>query len=383
MRQVLAVMLLGARSLPQRLRSALLIIVALVCVTVPPLAIIAMGLSLKASYLKTAAPDRVLILSEGAGRQSRSHVWPSWRAEISAAPGIRQWQGQPLLDFELATGFHPPKRTRPEKGNAMLRGFGPPGFVLRPELKPVAGRLPRPNSQEVAVGLQAARKFAGLEIGRRITIADTAWRVVGIFHTGGNLDGDLIGDAGSIKAALHRGSYDVAVLSLASPDGLARLRAGLRGLPVTAVPEPDYYAGLWQQVPKLAFYTAVVLLLIIGGGALASTTHCVYAAIASRGREIVILRAIGFDSVAISASLLLETVLVAGLGACVGTGIVWLWVEGYPYNGGIEGGIFRITMTWTSLLIALSWAAVVALAGGVMPCLKAGRSTVAEAMREL
>jgi ABC-type antimicrobial peptide transport system permease subunit len=149
------------------------------------------------------------------------------------------------------------------------------------------------------------------------------------------------------------------------------------------MPEREYYAGLWRLVPKVAFYVACTLLLIIGGGALAATTHCVYAAVEARAREIVILRAIGFGSAAIAASLLLETVLVACSGAGIGTFIVRLWVEDYPYNGGIEGGVFRITMTWEMLFIALGWAVVVALAGAAMPCLKAGRGTVADAMRDL
>lgn len=383
MREILAVMLLGARSFRTRLRSSLVIIVALVSVTVPPLAIIALGLSLKASYLDTAAADRVMILSQGAHRQFDSQISLFWVAQIKAAPGIRQWQGEPLADFEISAGFHPRKQTKPENGNTKLRGFGPLGFVLRPELTLLAGRLPKPGSHEVVVGLQAMRKFAAMEVGRQVEIAKTRWPVVGIFQGGGNLDGDLIGDAGVLKAALHRETYDIALLSLTSAEALPQLQAALRSLPVTAMPEREYYAGLWQLVPKVAFYVACTLLLIIGGGALAATTHCVYAAVEARAREIVILRAIGFDSVAIGASLLLETVLVACLGAAIGTFIVRLWVEGYPYNGGIEGGVFRITMTWDLLFIALGWAVVVALAGAAMPCLKAGRGTVAEAMRDM
>jgi putative ABC transport system permease protein len=206
---------------------------------------------------------------------------------------------------------------------------------------------------------------------------------VGIFQTGSNLDGDAVADANALKAALHRGSYDVALLSLKSPSDLARLQKSLRTLPVTAMIEQDYYARLWQLVPKVAFYMASIFLVIIGGGALAATTQSVYAAVEVRAREIVILRAIGFDSVAVSISVVLEAVLVACLGAMIGTGIVWLWVQDYPYNGGVEGGVFRVTVTWGLLLIALSWAVVVALAGASMPCLKAGRGTVVEAIREL
>jgi putative ABC transport system permease protein len=376
-------MLLAARSFPSRIKSSLVIIVALVCVTVPPLAILALGLSLRASYLSTGAPDRVMILSEGARLQSESHISPFWLQAIRTAPGIRRWHGAPLVDFEISKYFSPRKLAKPETGNARLRGIGLAGFAMRPELKVIAGRLPRPGSHDMIVGLEAARKFAGLKIGDQVSIANAAWHVVGIFQTGNNLEGDAVADADALKAALHRGSYDVALVALKSSSDLGRLQTSLRTLPVVAMREQDYYARLWQIVPKLALYTAYTLLVIIGGGALAATTHSVYAAVEVRAREIVILRAIGFDSAAISVSVVVETVLVASLGAVFGTGIVWLWVEGYPYNGGMEGGVFRVTTSWGLLLVALSWAVLVALAGAAMPCLKAGRGTVVEAMREL
>jgi putative ABC transport system permease protein len=273
MRQILAVMGLGARSLPQRLRSSLMIVVALVSVTVPPLAIFALGASLKNSYLETGAPDRVMILAQGALLQTGSELSLSWSSQIAAAPGIKQWRGQPLMDMEISAGLHRSKRTRPEKGYTKVRGFGPLGFVMRPELKLVTGRLPRPGSHEVIVGLQAWRKFTGLEIGREVEIAKTNWRVVGIFRGGGNLDGDLIADAGLLKAALHRETYDIALLSLTSPDDLPRIKEALHSLPVTVLREQDYYARMWRSVPNNALYVTVVLLVIIGGGALAATTH--------------------------------------------------------------------------------------------------------------
>jgi len=383
LRQIPAVMLLAARSFPERIKPSLVIVVALVCVTVPPLTIIALGLSLKASYLSTGAPDRVMILSQDARRQSDSHISPFWLQTIRTGSGIRQWHGAPLVDFEISTYFRPRKQAKPEIGNARLRGIGPAGFVMRPELKVTSGRLPRPGSRDMMVGVQAARKFAGLKIGDQVVVANVGWHVVGTFQARNNLDGDAVADADALKAALHRGSYDVALLSLKSPPDLGRLQKSLRSLSVVAIREQDYYAGLWQIVPKVAFYMAATFLLIIGGGALAATTHSVYAAVEARAREIVILRAIGFDRVAISISVVLETLLVACLGATIGTGIVWLWVEGYPYNGGIEGGVFPVTVTWSLLLVALSWAVVVALAGAAMPCLKAGRGTVVEAMRDL
>jgi len=383
LRQILAATRLAACSFATRIRLSLVIVSALICVTVPPLAIMVLANSLRLSYLSTGAPDRVMILSQNAWRQSDSHISFLWLQTIRAGSGIRQWQGAPLVDFEISTYFRPRKQAKPENGNARLRGIGPAGFVMRPELKVISGRLPRPGSYDMMVGAQAARKFAGLKIGDRVAIATARWRVVGIFRTGNNLEGDAVADAAILKAALHRGSYDVALVALKSPSDLGRLQNSLRSLPVVAMREQDYYARLWRDLPKVPLYIAYAFLVIIGGGALAATTHSVYAAVEARAREIVLLRAIGFDSAAIAASVMLETVLVACLGAIIGTGIVRLWVQDYSYNGGVEGGVFPVIVTWDALLVALSWAVVVAVVGASMPCLKASRGTVVEAMRAL
>ena len=248
----------------------------------------------------------------------------------------------------------------------------------------ISGRLPRPGSHDMMVGVQAARKFAGLEIGDQATIANVRWRVVGIFQTGNNLDGDAVADADALKAGLHRLSYDVALLSLKSPSDLGRLQKSLRTLPVMAIREKDYYARLWQVGPKLAFYTACTLLLIIGGGALAATTHSVYAAVEARAREIVILRAIGFDRVAIAASVMLETMLVAWPGrGCrhrhrlvVGRGLSVQWRDrrrGFPRHHDLGPAADRPELGRCGRI------------GGRRDghAWKSGRGTVVEAMREL
>lgn len=381
--EMLAIAGLGLRSLPHRIGPSLAIIVALVCLTVFPLAIIAMGASLRASYLSTGAPDRVMILFAGARRQSDSHISPLWIDAIRSAPGIRRWHDGPLVDFEISKSFHPRKKGKVESGNTRLRGMGPLGFVLRPELKLISGRLPRAGSREIIVGVMAQRKFDGLNIGEQAEIAGQLWRVVGTFQTGGNLDGDAIGDADTLKTVLHRGSYDIALLALKSASSYPLLRDALRKLPVTPIPETEYYERMWEFVPKLALYTACILLVIIGGGALAATTQSVYAAISSRAREIVLLRSLGFNRVVIAVSVISEAVLLAFIGAFIGTFIVWLWVDGYPYNGGLEGGVFPIHVDAFALITALSWALIVALLGAVTPSIKASRGTVADAIRDL
>ena len=315
--------------------------------------------------------------------QSTSHISPIWTDTILRARGVRQWHGQPLADLEISAGFHPLKRAKPEKGYAIMRGIGPLGFVLRPELKLLSGHLPRPGSLDVIVGLQAQRKFADFDVGRQIEVKGRRWPVVGVFETGHTLDGDVVADAGAVRAVLQRKGYDVGLVALCVPDALGKLQTALRSLPVTVMRETDYYTQLWSRVPNTAYYMAIGLLVIMGMGALSGTVHTVYAATSARANEIVILRAIGFNSVLVAASVVVEAVLLACIGALIGAGIDWLWLTGYPYNGGWEGGVFPIYVTPHIVVLALGCAIVIGVWGAVMPSLKVARGTVVDAMRDL
>lgn len=381
LRQFLGIMRLSARSFPGRIKSSLVIVIGLACVTVVPLAFIAAGESLKNNYLRAGAPDRAIVLSQIP--QAQSGISPLWADAILHARGIRQWHGQVLASFEIAAGFQPLKRTKSENGNATIRGIGPLGFVMRPELRLLSGRLPKPGSHDVIVGLQAQRKFAGFDIGRQIEAVEHRWQVVGVFETGNTLDGDVVVDAGALKDAMHRDGYKLVRVALKSPDRLEDFRKSLRALPVRIVRETDYYAQLWSQVPDFPYFVAYALLLLIGGGALSGTVHTVYAATGARAHEIVILRAIGFGGALVAASVVVEAVLLACLGALIGVGADWLWLQGYPYNGGVEGGVFPILVTPHMAALALGWAIVIGIWGALMPSLKVALGTVVEAMRDL
>jgi len=383
LRQFLGIMRLGARSFPGRIKSSLVIVIGLACATAFPLSIVTMGESLKISYLRAGAPDRALVLSQGARRQSDSHISSNWIDTIAHAPGIRMRHGAPMVDLEISAGFHPRKRAKPEKGNARMRGIGPLGFVLRPELQLLSGRLPRPGSQDVIVGLQAQHKFAGFDIGSQFEVLERRWRVVGVFQTGNTLDGDVVVDVTALKTARQAASYDVVLVGLKSPDTLQGLQNALRSLPITVMAETDYYRQLWTQVPSVPYFFAYALLLLMGSGALSGTVHTVYAATSARAHEIVILRAIGFHGGLVAVSVVVEAVLLACLGALIGVGVDWLWLQNYPYNGGVEGGVFRIQVTPYMAALALSWAVVIGIWGALMPSFKVARGTVVEAMRDL
>jgi putative ABC transport system permease protein len=107
-----------------------------------------------------------------------------------------------------------------------------------------------------------------------------------------------------------------------------------------------------------------------------------HGAIEERAREIAILRALGFDGVAVAASVVVEAMLMAALGTVLGAALVWLWLDGFLYNG--AGNIFRVTVVNPYLLLeAMGWGLTIVLAGALGPALRLARQTPIEALREV
>ena len=133
-------------------------------------------------------------------------------------------------------------------------------------------------------------------------------------------------------------------------------------------------------MPKLVFYLAYLLGGLIGTGAFAGTVHTMQGAVDERRREIAILRALGFDGVAVAVSVVIEAMLIATLGVFFGTALVWLWMDGFLYNA---LGVFRLTVDLPLLLQATAWGLVIALLGAFAPALRLARQTPIEALREV
>jgi putative ABC transport system permease protein len=102
------------------------------------------------------------------------------------------------------------------------------------------------------------------------------------------------------------------------------------------------------------------------------------AALSSRAEEIAILRAIGFAGPPIAVAFIAETMVLAGLGAILGTIIDWLWMDGWVYNG--AWGVFRIAVTARLLLLGMLWALGIALFGATLPSVRAATIPIRDAL---
>jgi putative ABC transport system permease protein len=224
--------------------------------------------------------------------------------------------------------------------------------------------------------------FQHMNIGDKVILPDGQWPIVGVYTTGDILDGQVIGDTETMLTALKRSSYNSILVRLASQDSLGAFRRALTtnpALQVTVTRHSDWYARVASQTSGLLAVLAYVVGVVMAIGALFGCLNTMYAAVSVRGREIATLRALGYGAFPVAASVILEAVALSVIGALIGAGVAWGLNDGRQAVWGQN--IFHLVVPLSLVLLGVSWAVVVALAGGLLPSIRAARRPVVEALR--
>jgi putative ABC transport system permease protein len=388
LRQIMVVTRIGLSTLRYRIKGGLVIVVGIGVMAFVMLVFLSGAEGIKIGLLESGAPDRVLIHQmvrwEPHLNMWDSHLPDNAMTAAQAAPGVaRGRNGAKLVVPLLYSGIHMIKRNNGNDGGTTLIGAGSGWAEATPNLHLLWGRMPRPGARELIAGRNALGKFSTLDSGAA-EFKKLRWKIVGGFATGDWWDGYLVGDIETVQAAAKETRITALLVKLENPQAYASFRqAAQPKLPSDIVieREPDHYASAWRSVPNNVFYITYVLAGLIGVGAFAGTVQTMQGAVEARAREIAILRALGFDGVAVAASVVIEAMLLATLGACLGTAIVWLWIDGFLYDG--AGDIFRVTVDLALLLQTIVWALVVALPGAAGTAVRLARQTPIEALREV
>jgi putative ABC transport system permease protein len=275
--------------------------------------------------------------------------------------------------------------------NAALRGVGRNAFKVRSEMRIVAGRVFEPGVRELIVGRNAQRQFQNIAIGDHIQTRGGSWTVVGVFASNGDLhESELLADAETLMSAEQRSEYQSVLAVLDSPATFGAFKDALTSMPTLAVEvmrETDYFARQSQRLTALLFVIAYIIGGIMALGAMFGALNAMYTAVSTRLKEIATLRAIGFGSGAVVASVLAEALLLAALGGIGGGSLAWLLFNGYTVNSSIGGAarggqlIFDLTVSPQLLSLGIAWACAIGLVGGLFPAIRAARAPVASALR--
>lgn len=378
------------RSVLVRWRSTLATVLGLALVIAVFILVQSLATGIEKSSSNTGDPRNFLIVRQGALAETTSVVTREQFNILRYQPGVaRDATGTPLASADALVIINLPRKNGTGSANTILRGVGPRGRELRPQVSLVAGRWFQPGQREVVASSRLSRRFAQLEVGDTFRTGGVDLTVVGLFDGAGSaFDSEIWLDADEARSAFDRPDYSSALVRLEDEAAADQLKARLeaeRRLKMKVIREVDYY----QQQTRTAGPIRVLgdfLAVVMSIGAMFAAMNTLYASIGARTREIGTLRVLGFRRRAILVGFLLEGALLAGIGGALGC-LFALPMHGY--STGTLGWetfseiVFDFRITPALALKGIVFAIIVGLLGSFLPAVRASRLPVISALKSL
>ncbi len=357
--------------------------------------VLAAALMLSAGIKKTLGvsgrDDNAIVLRKGSDNELSSNLDVSAVNVILGAAGVKKDEkGSPLGVGEVIVVGAMEKIGASGFTNVQIRGVPENVMKFRPEIHVVAGRAPRPGSDEVLVGQRIRGRFKGTELDESFDLRkNRPVKVVGVFDAGGSsFESEVWVDVDTLRASYARGastsSVRVRLESPASFDGFKMAIEGDKQLGYLAMRETEYFERQSSGTSTFVGALGTLISVFFSIGAMIGAMITMYAAVANRQREIGTLRALGFSRTSILTSFLLESIALAMLGGVVGVlaslcmGMVKFSMMNFASWSEI---VFSFDPTPQIILTSLLFAAGMGVLGGFFPALRAARVSPVVAMR--
>src|SRR5256714_236679 len=391
LRQTAAVTGINVKSIPERWAPSLVIVIGLAGVVAVFTALLAMATGFESTLKATGRADAVLIMRGGSDAELNSAFDRDSTDLIKQQPGIRAGaDGKPLASAELMVIAELVRKDDVKNGaNITMRGVEPTAFMLRPQLKIIAGRNFTPGLRELIVGQGVLRQFQGAEIGRVIRMRGSEWTVVGVFACGDAHDSEIWTDINVARSTFGRIGSSSVLAALDGADGLARLKSAIAAAPrltLDVLRAQAHFRGPTRQFRKTIGFLAAVVTIIMGLGAVFAALNSMYAAVAARGKEIATLRAIGFGGSSVVVSVMIEALLLALSGGVLGALLAYLLFNGLSVSTlgqNFTQVVFNFKVTPELVARGLIIAVLIGMIGGLLPAMHAARAPVTAGLREL
>jgi len=387
--QVSAVTGINVKSIPERWASSLVIVIGLAGVVAVFTALLAMATGFESTLKASGRPDVAIIMRGGSDAELNSGLDRDSSDLIEQGPGIRLGgDGRPLASAEMIVIAELVRKDDVKNGaNITLRGVEPSAFALRPQLKIVEGRPFTPGLRELIVGRGVLRQFKGAELGKVVRMRGSDWIVVGVFESGDAYDSELWADINVARSTFGRSGSSSVLAALDAADGFDKLQRGLAADPrltVDVMRQQDYFSGQTKQFRRTIGVLAGVVTAIMALGAIFAALNSMYAAVATRSKEIATLRAIGFGGLPVLVSVMIEALLLAMIGGLLGAAIAYVLFNNLSVSTlgqSFTQVVFNFKVTPALVARGLVISVVIGMIGGVLPAIRAARLPVVEALR--
>ena len=380
----------NVRNLRLRLGATMMTALGIALTVAVAVFIMALLAGLKRAFVSSGDPLNVLVIRKASQTELQSGVDRDAYQTIKYLPGIaKDKSGEPLASGEVVVVIVIPRKDSTGETNVTVRGMSPIGFALRPNIKLVEGRWFNTGQREIVVSRSINGRFRSAALRDELFFGKGKWKVVGVFDAGETAaSSEIWADVNQMATDFERNAAFSSVLVHATdPVAAQALKNRMNDdqrLRLDAFLEPDYYAEQTKSGAPIQFVGTVVAFVMAVGSCFAAM-NTMYAAVAYRSREIATLRILGFSRPSIITSFVIESILLALVGAALGL-ILML-----PFNGLTTGTanamtfsetVFSVRITLGVMITAILFAVTMGLFGGIAPAWHASRREILAALRD-
>ena len=336
--------------------------------------------------------DQGIVMDDGAWTEASSRMDQAAVGLVAAAPGVkRNATGQVMVTEEAVAHLMLRSLLDPSRISTLqVRGVSANVFELRPEARIIAGRAIKPGTDEALVGKAVLGRYPGLRIGERVEFSSsTKPTVVGVFEAAGSVyESEIWADFETVRRGFlffaNLSSITAQLDSASALDAFGTPLAADKQAGLSVASERAYYEKASQGLPDVIGILGIVETLIFSIGAVLGAMITMHASVSQRGREIGVLRALGFGQpqilfcfVAESAALGFAAALV-GAAACLFTPLLDFRCINFATGQEVA---FRFVPSFANLGFAILAGTAVGALGGLLPAIRAARVDPVQAMR--
>jgi putative ABC transport system permease protein len=352
-------------------------------------AVLMLAEGLQKTLVETGSYDNVVVIRKASSSEVQSGVERLQASIVETLPEIAVGaDGKQLIAKELIVLISLSKRGTDKPSNVVIRGIEEHSITIRPRVKLVAGRMPKPGLSEVITGLSIAKRFEGGGIGETLRFGMRDWTVVGVFDAGNTgYSSEIWGDVIQLMQAFRRPVYSSVIFRLRNSSEFEKVKSRIENNPrltLEAMRETEYYRKQSEMMAKFLRILGLSLTIIFSLGAIIGAMITMYSAVANRVFEIGTLRALGFQRKSILAAFLMESLFLSLLGGFVGlifASLLQLYTVSTLNFQTFSELAFSFTLTFEIIYQAMTFSLIMGFLGGLLPAIRASRMNIVDALR--
>lgn len=353
---------------------------------------VAMNQGMDAILSASGSPNNVILLGKGSEESlERSEVDIDAEAAVTSIPGIETKLGVEAISGEITyqapvtIGTGSDSKTEP----ALLRGVIERALLVHTSVRITEGNFPAPS--QVMIGRLTHRKLGVSEeilaVGNTILFEGVEMTIAGHFTAPGTvLESEIWFDRNDLASLTQRDSLSSIIIRLEDPEQGEKIDTGdvefftfqRNDLELSAIPEKEYYDKLsifYKPIQIMTWVTAA----LVAAGAVFGGLNTLYAAFASRIKEMATLQSIGFSRTALFISLIQESLLATLTGTLFAFLIAYFFIDGMTVPFSV--GTFTLTMTPIVLIIGLITGIALGSIGTLPPAIRCLLPSLPKALR--